>query len=64
MLTMIVKTNHNDWEDHIPYLLISYHSTVQASTKCIPNILMFGREFHWNVDMVFGSRMGTRTFPD
>ena len=45
MLRSFVNENRDDWEDHLPYVLSAYRSSVQESTGCSPNHMMFGREF-------------------
>ena len=39
--------------DH-PYVMMAYRATVQESTQCTPNLLMFGWEIKLPVDIVYG----------
>ena len=31
--SMLVNENRNDWDDHLPYVLMAYRASVQESTK-------------------------------
>ena len=52
MLAMFVNENHNDWDDHLPYLTSAYRASVQESTRCTPNSIMLGREFLLPTDVI------------
>jgi hypothetical protein len=54
MLAMFVNKNRNDWDDHLPFVLMAYRLTIHESTKCSPNMLMFGRENTLPVDIMYG----------
>ncbi|KAK3099399.1 hypothetical protein FSP39_003829 [Pinctada imbricata] len=54
MLSMFVNENRNDWDDHLPYVLMAYRASVQESTKCTPNSLMLGREISCPLDLMVG----------
>ena len=54
MLSIYVQENQRDWDDHLPYLLMAYRSTVHKSTKCTPNQLMIGREINCPIDVMVG----------
>ena len=53
LLRATVNEHGNDWDDHLPYVMLAYRSTVQESTKCTPNLLMFGREVRLPVDLMY-----------
>ena len=53
LLRASVNEHGNDWDDHLPYVMLAYRSTVQESTKCSPNLLMFGREVRLPVDLMY-----------
>ena len=53
MLAKVCDDSPEDWDDHLPYVLSAYRSTVHESTKCSPNMLMFGREVVRPVDLMF-----------
>lgn len=44
MLAMFVNENHNDWDDHLPFLTSAYRTPVQESTKCTSNRIMLGKK--------------------
>ncbi|XP_022093234.1 uncharacterized protein LOC110980655 [Acanthaster planci] len=47
MLSMFVDENQDDWDEHLPYVLMAYCSSQHDSTRLTPNMLMLGREFAW-----------------
>ena len=55
MLSMFVNENRSDWDDHLPFLMMAYRSSVQESTKCTPNLLMLGREVSLPIDVIVGT---------
>lgn len=55
MLAKFVKENHDDWEDHLPYLKSAYRTSVQERTKCTPNRIMLGRETSLPIDVMVKS---------
>ncbi|KAF7644240.1 hypothetical protein LDENG_00225380 [Lucifuga dentata] len=59
MLTIVTSRHQCDWDCHLPLILWAYHSAVQESAGCTPAALMFGRELHAPVDLVFGAPPGT-----
>ena len=54
LLTGFVNEARNDWDVHLPFVLMAYRSSLQESTGCSPNFLMFGREVHGPVDIMLG----------
>lgn len=56
MLRAVCEADKNDWDDHLCFVLMAYRATVQESTKCSPNLLMFGHELNISpVDLVYGN---------
>ena len=53
MLSAVVNENLDDWDDHLPYIMSAYRSSVQESTGCTPNLMMFGRENSMPLDLIF-----------
>ena len=54
MLKAFVNENRNDWDDHLPFVMLAYRSTIQDSTGCSPNLIMFGRELYLPIDLMRG----------
>ena len=52
MLKVFVNENRNDWDDHLPYIMMAYRATPQASTQCSPNLLMYGREINLPIEVM------------
>lgn len=54
MLSIFVSENFDDWDDLLPCLLMAYRATEHKSTKCTPNLMMFGRETNFPFDLIVG----------
>ena len=50
----MVSENQSDWDCLLPYVMAAYRSSKHESTGFTPNYLMFGREVHAPVDLVYG----------
>ena len=53
MLSAFVSSNHKDWDEHLPYVMMAYRSTEHETTGMTPNMLMFGREVSMPLDLMF-----------
>jgi len=51
---MFVNNFRNDWDDHLPYVLMAYRTTVPESTGFSPFKMMFGREMNCPIDIIAG----------
>ncbi len=56
MLQCVVNDARDDWDDHLPYVMMAYRASIQESTNCSPNLLMLGRETNLPVDLMFQRR--------
>ncbi len=54
MLSVLVNEARDDWDDHLPYVMMAYRATAQESTKLSPNRLMLGREVALPLDIMMG----------
>ena len=45
-------TKQDNWDYHIPFVLMAYRSTPHEATKMTPNKLMFGRENYMPMDIL------------
>lgn len=52
MLVSFVKETREDWDDHLPFVLMAYRSAVHESTGCSPNMMVFGRELPGPMDII------------
>ena len=52
MLAVLVNEARDNWDDHLPYVMLAYRSSVQESTKFTPNRLMLGREVSLPIDLM------------
>lgn len=55
MLISYINENKDNWEDLLPFVLMSYRSAVHESTGCSPNLLQFGREIQIPIDIIMGT---------
>ncbi|CAC5378633.1 unnamed protein product [Mytilus coruscus] len=63
ILRLFVNEHRNDWDDHIPFINMAYRATQHASTKCSPNLLMFGHALRCPIDVMFGLPQGYKSIP-
>lgn len=54
MLSAFVNENTNDWDDHLPYVMMAYRATRHSSTQCSPNLVMLNHEVSCPLDMMVG----------
>ena len=55
LLSTWMSTLSNNWDDSLKELCMAYNTSVQSTTGYTPFFLMFGREAHLPVDIMFGS---------
>ena len=53
MLSKFCGEQHDNWDEHLPYLMSAYRVTVNESMGCSPNILMLGREITMPIDLMY-----------
>jgi hypothetical protein len=56
MLRTVGNQTKDDWDDHLPYIMMAYRATIQESTGCTPNLLMLNRETNLPVDLMYETR--------
>lgn len=54
MLASFVEANQNSWDTLLPYVMMAYRSSTQASTKFSPYEVLLGREIRLPIDVVLG----------
>lgn len=54
MLSLLVNESRNNWDDHLPYVLMAYRATTHDNTH-YPNLSMTGREMNLPTDVMTGS---------
>ena len=54
MIKAFVNENWNDWDDHLPLLLMAYRSSPQESTGLSPKLMMFSEELPLPIDVMVG----------
>ena len=55
MLTMYVEQRQTKWDEHLPYVMLAYRSSVHDSTGFSPNMMMLGRETSLPLQVVVGT---------
>ena len=55
MLKAFINENRDDWDDHLPYLMMAYRSSPHESTGLSPNMMIFGNEATLPVDLMVGA---------
>ena len=53
LLRTFVNEQQDDWDDWLPYIMAAYRSSVQETTGCTPNLMLFGRENATPVELMF-----------
>ena len=54
MLSKFVAENQQDWDSHLPILMMAYRSTVHKTTSFTPCELMFGWQINFPIDIQLG----------
>lgn len=54
MLSLFVDENQLNWDRLLPYLMMAYSSSVQASAGFTPYKVLFGQEMVLPVDIMLG----------
>ena len=55
MLKCFINENRDDWDDHLPYIMLAYRSSPHESTGMSPNLMMFGEELARPIDLMVGA---------
>jgi len=53
-LALFTTTHQDDWDEHLPYLLMAYRTSQHGATACSPALLMYGRELRAPADLLCG----------
>ena len=56
MLSCYVNDCHDDWSDHLDYIMMAYRSALHESTGCSPNRVIFGREVNLPLTVQLGEQ--------
>ncbi|XP_078334040.1 uncharacterized protein LOC144625731 [Crassostrea virginica] len=58
MLRVYVGDHQQDWDTHLPYLMMGYRSVEHETTGSTPNALMLGREVATPIDIMYQKPSG------
>ena len=59
LLSLAASENEQEWDLHLPMVMLAYRTSVQVSTGCTSFYLMFGREARLSADVMYGLPMST-----
>ena len=62
-LAIVTAKHQQDWDTHVPLVLMAYRSAIQDSTSCSPALLMLGREIRTPAEMMVGKPPDTPVDP-
>ncbi|CAI5682530.1 unnamed protein product [Oreochromis niloticus] len=62
-LAILTSEHQQNWDYHLPLILMPYRSAVQDSTQCTPALLMLGRELRTPAELAFGKSPDTLEAP-
>jgi transposase InsO family protein len=54
LLSAYVDRDYESWDEYLPFVLLSYRSSVHESTGCTPSLLFNNRECNLPADFFFG----------
>ena len=54
MISSYISDAQDDWDEHIPLLMLAYRSSIHETTGISPAMMMLGRELTLPVDMTLG----------
>ena len=54
LLSMATRQDEQNWDLHLPLVMLAYRTSVQESTGCTPFELVLGREARLPVDVMYG----------
>ena len=60
-LRTLVSEARNDWDDHLPYVMMAYRASMHESTQFTPNRVMLNHETNLPIDLMDGSPPETPT---
>lgn len=53
MLSAYVNVHHSDWDEHLPYVMMAYRTSLHEITGFTPNQLVLGREVSTPLDIMY-----------
>ena len=51
MIASYISEKQDDWDEHLPLLMMAYRSSIHESTEVSPGMMMFGRVLTLPIDM-------------
>ena len=55
MLKAVCSDRRDDWDDWLPFVMMSYRASVHESTQCSPNLMFLGKETNLAIDLMVGN---------
>ena len=63
MLTIMVNEARNDWDNHLPYILMACRVSEHEVAKCTPKLLVLNHETNLPIDLMIGAPPETPVCP-
>ena len=60
MLAIFCNETQDDWDNHLPYIMMAYRASVQESIRMTPNRIILGREINLPIDLMAGTLQDLR----
>ena len=57
-----MNTEHTDWDERLPYVMMTYRSSVNETTGYTPNVMMLGIEITVPLDIQFSNPLDEKKF--
>lgn len=63
ILSAYVNDHHSDWDEHLPYVMMAYITSLQETTGFTPNQLMLRRERSTPLDIMYEIPISVKYIP-
>lgn len=63
MLSAYVNDHHSDWDEHLPYVMMAYRTSLHETTGFTPNQLMLGTEVSTPLDIMYEMPRSVKYIP-
>lgn len=62
-LSANVNDHHSDWDEHLPYVMMAYRTSLHETTGFTPNQLTLGREVSTPLDIMYEMPRSVKYIP-
>lgn len=64
MLSACVNDHHSDLDEHLPYVMMTYRTSLHETTGFTPNQLMLGREVSTPLNIMYEMPRSANTYQE